>query len=104
MRKIISACLAGFVIGILQSLYFSAQSASFTEVIASPLILLSTAVGLGSGLAATETDSMIVTAFAGIIAGCAVYSFLGYYSGWYFCAMILGIVSGLITAIIAHMT
>jgi hypothetical protein len=102
MRKIISACLAGFIVGILQSLYFSAPSVSFIEVIASPLILFSTVVGLGSGLAATETDNVGVTALVGIIAGCAVYAFFGYYSGLYFFAAVLGIMSGIITALVAH--
>lgn len=102
MRKIISACLAGFVVGILQSLYLSAQSASFIEVIASPLILFSTVVGLGSGLAATETDNLLVTILVGVAAGCAVYSFLAYYSGFYLFTVVLGIMSGLVTAFVAH--
>lgn len=101
MRKIVSACLAGFVVGLLQSLYFTPLPESYIEVIASPLILFATVVGLGSGLAATESDNTAVTVIAGAIVGIVVYSFLGYYSGLYTTALILGIISGVVSAFIA---
>ena len=92
MRKIVSACLAGFVVGLLQSLYFTPLPESYIEV---------TVVGLGSGLAATESDNTAVTVIAGAIVGIVVYSFLGYYSGLYTTALILGIISGVVSAFIA---
>lgn len=102
MRKIISACLAGLVVGVLQSMYFSISAASWIDVIASPFILLSTVVGLGSGLAATETDNVVVNILVGMLAGVIVYSFVGYYSGMYLVVTTLGIISGAITGFIAY--
>ncbi|MPL77131.1 hypothetical protein SDC9_22982 [bioreactor metagenome] len=102
MRKIVAACLTGFAMGILQSLYFSVQSATLIEIIASPIILLSTVVGFGSGLAATETNNPVVNLITGILIGLVVYSFLGYYSGMYIVAACLGILSGVVSAFIAY--
>lgn len=102
MRKIVSATLAGFVVGIFQSLYFMVEPVSLMDVIVSPLILFAVVAGFGSGLAATEADNAGVNLMAGVIIGIVVYSFLGYYTGFYVVSIVLGIITGAVTAFAAH--
>lgn len=104
MRKVVAACLAGFIVGVMQALYFSAQNASLIEAIASPVVLLAILVGCGSGLAANETDNIALNIITGIAVGVIIYSFLGYYSGMYLVAIVLGVSTGAIAGFVASVS